>query len=41
MKSMIISIITALGAAIAAVATQGCFIVFVDEPEAPRSLIEK
>ncbi len=41
MKSLIISMVSALGALVAATATTGCAIIFFDEPEAPKSLIEK
>ena len=41
MKAVLISIISALGAAVAATATSGCLIVFVDEPTMPKAMIEK
>ena len=41
MKAMLISIISALGAVVAATATQGCIAVFVDEPAMPKSMLEK
>lgn len=41
MKSLIISMASALGALVAATATAGCILVWIDEPEAPKSLIEK
>ena len=41
MKAMLISIITALGAAVAATATSGCIIVWVDEPKMPKAMLEK
>lgn len=41
MKSLIISMVSALGALVAATATTGCYIIWLDEPEAPKSLIEK
>lgn len=41
MKAMLVSIITALGAAVAAVSTTGCAIVFIDEPKMPKSMLEK
>ncbi len=41
MKAVLISIITALGAAVAATATSGCIIVWVDEPKMPKTMLEK
>ena len=41
MKAMLISAITALGALVAATATSGCVIVFIDEPKMPNSMIER
>ena len=41
MKAVLISIISALGAAVAATATSECAFVFVDEPTIPKSLLEK
>lgn len=41
MKAVLISIVSALGAAVAATATSGCAFVFVDEPTIPKSLLEK
>jgi len=41
MKAMLISIITALGAAVAATATSGCVFVWVDEPKMSKSMLEK
>ena len=41
MKAVLISIVSALGAAVAATATSGCLLVFIDEPEMPKSMIEK
>lgn len=41
MKAMIISAITALGALVAATATSGCLIVWLDEPTMPKSMIER
>ncbi|MEG2351412.1 MAG: hypothetical protein RSA10_03945 [Bacilli bacterium] len=41
MKNIIISIISMLGAAIAATSTMGCVCVWIDEPVTPSSLIEK
>lgn len=41
MKAMLVSIITALGAAVAATATSGCAFVWIDEPKMPKSMLEK
>ena len=41
MKAMLISIISALGALVAATATQGCISVWIDEPAMPKSMLEK
>ncbi len=41
MKAMLISAITALGALVAATATSGCLIVWLDEPNMPKSMIER
>ncbi len=41
MKAAVISVLTALGAAIAATASVGCAIIFIDEPSMPRAMIEK
>ena len=41
MKAVLISIVSALGAAVAATATSGCLFVFIDEPKTPKTLIEK
>lgn len=41
MKAVLISIISALGAALAATATAGCLVVFIDEPTMPKALLEK
>lgn len=41
MKAMLVSIITALGAAVAATATSGCLVVFLDEPKMPKAMLEK
>lgn len=41
MKAVLISIITALGAAVAATATSGCIFVWVDEPEMPKAMLER
>lgn len=41
MKAVLISLISALGAAVAATATSGCAMVFIDEPTMPKSMLEK
>lgn len=41
MKAVLISIVSALGAAVAATATSGCAIIFLDEPQMPKTIIEK
>lgn len=41
MKAVLISIISALGAAVAATATSGCLVVFIDEPTMPKAMLEK
>lgn len=41
MKALLISVISALGAVVAATATSGCAFVFIDEPTMPKSMIEK
>lgn len=41
MKALFVSIVSALGALVAASATSGCLMVFVDEPTMPKSMIEK
>ena len=41
MKALFVSIVTALGALVAATATQGCLTIFVDEPVMPKSMLEK
>lgn len=41
MKNLVISIISAIGALVAASATAGCLIVFIDEPSMPKSMIER
>lgn len=41
MKTLFVSIISALGALVAATATQGCLYIFVDEPTMPKSMLEK
>lgn len=41
MKAVLISIVSALGAAVAATATSGCIFMFIDEPNTPKSILEK
>lgn len=41
MKAVLISIISALGAALAATATAGCLVIWVDEPTMPKAMLEK
>lgn len=41
MKALFVSIVSALGALVAASATTGCAFVFIDEPEMPKSMIER
>ncbi|MGN1269067.1 MAG: AgrD family cyclic lactone autoinducer peptide [Candidatus Aphodocola sp.] len=39
MKAVLISIVSALGAAVAATATSGCLMFWFDEPEMPKSML--
>ena len=41
MKALFVSVISALGALLAATATNGCLAVWFDEPKMPKSMIEK
>ena len=41
MKALLISIVSALGALFAASATTGCIMIWIDEPEMPKAMIEK
>lgn len=41
MKALFVSIVSALGALVAASATTGCAFVWIDEPEMPKSMIER
>lgn len=41
MKAVLISIVSALGAAVAATATSGCLVVWIDEPTMPKCMLEK
>ena len=38
MKALLVSIVSALGALVAASAVNGCVAIFVDEPEMPASM---
>lgn len=41
MKALFVSALSAIGALVAASATSGCILVWVDEPTMPKSMIEK
>lgn len=41
MKALLISAISAIGALLAATATTGCAVVWIDEPTMPKSMLEK
>lgn len=41
MKAAVISVLTALGAAVAATASAGCIVVWIDEPSMPKAMIER
>lgn len=41
MKAVLISIISALGAAVAATTTSGCIFVWIDEPTMSKAMLEK
>ncbi|GEM_PF-2028618 len=41
MKSIVISIVSAIGALVAASSTAGCLVVFIDEPSMPKTMIER
>ena len=41
MKALFISAISAIGALVAATSTSGCIAIFIDEPEMPKSMIER
>ena len=41
MKAVLISIVSALGALVAASATSGCLWIFVDEPKMPKAMLNK
>lgn len=41
MKAVLVSIVSALGALVAATATSGCIFAFIDEPKTPKSILER
>ncbi len=41
MKTLLVSIVSALGALFAASATTGCILVWIDEPTMPKSMIQR
>ena len=41
MKALLVSIVSALGALVAASAVSGCAAIFIDEPEMPASMLER
>lgn len=41
MKTLFVSLISAVGALVAASATSGCIMVWIDEPNMPKSMIER
>ena len=41
MKGLFIAIVSAVGALVAASASTGCLYIFVDEPQMPKTMIEK
>ena len=41
MKALFVSAISALGALLAATATNGCIAIWFDEPTMPKSMIER
>lgn len=41
MKALFVSVAAAVGAALAAIGTTGCLIVWVDEPKMPKCLLDK
>lgn len=41
MKTLLVSIVSALGALFATSATTGCIMIWIDEPEMPKAMIEK
>lgn len=41
MKALFVSVAAAVGAALAAIGTAGCLVIWVDEPKMPKCLLEK
>ena len=41
MKAFIISLVAAIGTAVAATATSGCLLAWIDEPEMPKAMLER
>ena len=41
MKTLLVSIVSALGALFAESATTGCILVWIDEPTMPKSMIQR
>ena len=41
MKALLVSIVSALGALVAASAVNGCAMIWIDEPEMPASMLER
>lgn len=41
MKAWLISVVAAVGAAVAATATSGCIVIWVDEPKMPKAMLER
>ena len=41
MKAVLLSVISALGALVAATATSGCIFAWIDEPTMPKSMLVK
>ena len=41
MKALLVSIVSALGALVAASAVNGCVAIWIDEPEMPTSMLER
>lgn len=41
MKAVLISIVSALGTLVAASATSGCVLIWIDEPEMPKAMLNK
>jgi cyclic lactone autoinducer peptide len=41
MKAILVSIVSALGALVAATATTGCLMFWIDEPKMPKAMLNK